>query len=147
MNGSPSSNLTTNQKNLIRRYLIWCYKTTKEELDRIDRYATQNMVDTVLLKKLRNGLRFKKASADDSYRALIIQFQEYMQKKLENADQKKFVDGFQKDLKPEYQYLLDRCRVIEETIRYFLGKKELAHICSLYEQEMIQRILQAKEHT
>ena len=32
---SKKRQFTQNEKNLIRRYLVWCYKTTKEELDKI----------------------------------------------------------------------------------------------------------------
>lgn len=47
--------ISYSQENLIRSYLIWCYKTTKEDLDRIDRYFTQVLVDRRLLDILLKG--------------------------------------------------------------------------------------------
>jgi len=39
-------------KTLTKRYLLWCYKTTKEQLDWIDRKFTQIQVDRYTLKCL-----------------------------------------------------------------------------------------------
>jgi len=47
------------EKNLLRRYLIWCYKTTKEELDKVDRYFTQDVADAYILKCLRSGKDYR----------------------------------------------------------------------------------------
>jgi len=132
------ASLTANERNLIRRYLIWCYKTTKEDLDRIDRYFTQIKADEVVLKQLRKA----RAHADR-----VGQFQAYMKSKEDNALKKKFKDGKGGEMLPEYQYLRQRFTAIETAICYFLGVKELKKICSLYETEMTRRILEAREHT
>jgi len=49
----PKNIFSLDQKNLIRSYLVWCYKTTKEDLDKIDRYFTQNHVDNFILSRLK----------------------------------------------------------------------------------------------
>ena len=50
--------LSENQQRLMRRYFVWCYKTTKEELDKIDRYFTQNTVDDYILARLLESEEF-----------------------------------------------------------------------------------------
>ena len=135
--------LSPNDRRLIRRYLLWCYKTTKEELDRIDRYYTQIKADTFILGNLRKSVEYKKR---DDYKKLVKDFDQYMKKKQSNVDQKKFVDVSKKKISAEYLYLKERFAAIEGAILYFLGKKELQNITDLYETEMTQRILQAREH-
>ena len=131
--------LSLKEKALIRRYLIWCYKTTKEDLDRIDRYYTQNLVDHFILDE------FKKGSAP--FLKQIDEFKKYLNQKLIKADQKKFSDKAAGKLTSEYQYLQKRFVAIEKSIKHFLGVKELGAIRNLYEEEMTERILQAREHS
>ena len=133
-------------KNLIRRYLIWCYKTTKEELDKTERYFTQLDVDTYVLKQLRAQKDYKRSTKTPSYRALVDQFEEYMAKKKANVIKKKYSDKKQTTLQPHYQYLKNRLLAIEGAIEHFLGRKEQKEIVRLYEEEMTRRILSAREH-
>lgn len=137
--------LNPNQKNLIRRYLIWCYKTTKEDLDRIDRYATQFVVDQYMLEKLK----FLKPSAGiaSEYKKLVEGFNDYLLNKKNKADEKKYVDSRKKEMAGSYVYLQERLKAIEEAVVFFLGKKDLTAIIKMYEQEMTSRILTAREHT
>ncbi|MCA9406907.1 MAG: hypothetical protein KC684_10240 [Candidatus Omnitrophica bacterium] len=134
--------LTPKEKNLTRRYLIWCYKTTKEELDKIDRYYTQLPADRFILDQLKKSKDYK----DKNYRALVDGFSDYMDKKKANVDEKKFSDKKCAHLKTEYLYLKNRFQAIERAIIRFLGKTQLAKIEELYEVEMTQRILSAREH-
>lgn len=62
-------------------------------------------------------------------------------------DLKKYKTVELKELKEDYAYLYERFCAIEKAIVHFLGKKELARIEFLYEQEMTSRILQSKEHS
>ncbi|MBF0521621.1 MAG: hypothetical protein HQL24_01040 [Candidatus Omnitrophica bacterium] len=144
---SPSLKTTLEEKNLIRRYLIWCYKTTKESLDRIDRYYTQLKADDFILKELKAGQDFKKEESNPAYKTLVKGFEDYMAQKKINVDQKKYSECDLKNLHPDYLYLKNRCSAIQNAIVHFLGKKELKAIQQLYEQEMTQRILQSREHT
>ena len=133
------------EADLIRRYLIWCYKTTKEDLDRVDRYFTQLEVDSLLLKELKKDRSFQESS-DKEYSKLVKDFAVYMDTKKENVLKKKFSDGKFTELRSEYLYLHNRFKAIEKMIVHFLGKPELNKICRLYEEEMTRRILQAADH-
>lgn len=138
---------TPNEKRLLRRYLIWGYKTTKESLDRIERYFTQLDVDGYLFDQLSNGQEYRSPKSSVEYKALVDNFQNYMQNKEENVLKKKFFDQKLGILNPDYQYLRNRFMSLEKAIGHFLGKKELAAIERLYEEEMTRRILEAKEHS
>ncbi|MCA9398213.1 MAG: hypothetical protein KC618_00575 [Candidatus Omnitrophica bacterium] len=134
--------LTPKEKNLTRRYLIWCYKTTKEDLDKIDRYYTQLPVDRFVLDQLKKEKDYK----NKEYRSLVDGFADYMDKKKANVDEKKFSDKKCLHLKTDYLYLKNRFQAIERAIIRFLGKTQLAKIEELYELEMTQRILSARDH-
>lgn len=133
--------LTQKEKNLTRRYLVWCYKETKEELDKIDRYFTQLKADDFILAQLKNTKDYRPSAGHRDYKNLVDQFKIYMNKKKSNVLKKKFRDNKHTKLNPEYQYLCNRFSAIEKTIAHFLGAKELNKISLLYEQEMIRRIL------
>ncbi|MBP9854122.1 MAG: hypothetical protein KBD53_04560 [Candidatus Omnitrophica bacterium] len=138
--------LIENDKNLIRRYLIWCYKTTKEDLDRIDRYFTQNIVDDFILEGLVKTKEYQ-LSSDEDYKNLIRNFEQYKIEKFRKAEERKFLDEKKNILKPQYIYLQNRLRSIEQAAIHFLGEDDLMKIIELYELEMTQRILTAREHT
>lgn len=142
---TSSQRLTQQEKNLIRRYLIWCYKTTKEDVDRIDRYFTQWLVDQHLLKDLNSSK--KKASCVKDYGKLIGDFEAYMHTKRANAQKKKILNSSSQKLQPQYEYLKNRLSAVEKAICHFFNKKELTRIRNLYEGEMTRRILEAREHT
>ena len=133
------TSLTEEERRLVRRYLLWCYKTTREGLDKVDRYYTQEIVDQFVLDYLRKG------DDADQYRERIDAFADYIREKVHRADQKKFVSAEQKEaLKEDYAYQKRRLRGIEEAIVYFLGKETMEEIVTLYEQEMTRRILAAE---
>ena len=78
--------LTQREKDLIRRYLVWCYTTTKESLDKIDRYFIQYKVDSVLLDEFKRGKDYASSSADGDYKKLVREFEQYAQTKKVNAE-------------------------------------------------------------
>lgn len=137
---SGKKKLSLTEKNLTRRYLMWCYKTTKEDLDRIDRYFTQLVVDARVLEIL------SKHGKDDEQRKKIDEFKQYMDTKEKTVLLKKYSNIPSKVLQPDYWYLRTRLAALEQVIIEFLGKKALKSIQSLYENEMTRRILEAKEH-
>jgi len=139
--------LTHKEKKLLRRYLIWCYKTTKEELDKVDRYFTQLIADDFILKQLKGTKDYKSSAGNKGYKNLVDQFKAYMNTKEVNVLKQKFKDRKHVKLNSGYQYLRCRFIAIEKTIVHFLGAQELNKICLLYEQEMTGRILEAREHT
>ncbi len=136
-----SQKLTLNEKRLVRRYLVWCYKTTKEQLDRVDRKLTQLLVDRYMLKDLKRG-----HEEGQYYSKPVKDFQEYIRKKEEEASKQKFDDSNQGELQPSYLYLQRRLQAVESSIVFFLGEKELPLIEKFYEEEMTRRILESREH-
>src|SRR3989338_4684562 len=92
------SPLTQNEKNLLRRYLMWCYKTTKEELDKVDRYFTQLKADDFVLKQLKRSEEYRSSKGAKAYKDMVDQFQVYMSTKEMNVLKKKFKDSGQKAL-------------------------------------------------
>ena len=134
--------LTQKEQDLIRRYLVWCYKTSKEELDKIDRYFTQAVVDDYLIERLKSS-----QDGGAPFRKSIEDFVQYAQEKKSKAEAKKFADPARRTLHPDYRYLKARFEAIEQAICHFFDQKELARIAALYEAEMTERILKAREHT
>ena len=141
-----SKKMTTREKELTRRYLIWCYKTTKESLDRIDRYFTQLQVDKVILRELTKSKEYKSPKKNFNYNKLVADFILYMERKESNVTSRKYVDPAKKEILPNYLYLQNRFKAIEKSIVQFLGKAELTKINKIYEEEMTKRIFAAREH-
>lgn len=137
--------LTQKEQGLIRRYLVWCYKTTKEELDRIDRYFTQAMVDDYLIERLKTSPECKARAT--LFQKSVEDFIQYAREKKTKVQGKKFADNAQTVLHPDYQYLNARITAIEQAICHFFDQKELERVAALYENEMMERILKAREHT
>lgn len=124
-------------KNLKRRYLIWFYKTTKEELDKIERKFTQLEIDRFILKELKNKDKEKRAEK------FMAEFQAYILNKEMDGIGLKY-EG--KQLKPAYYFLELKLKAIEKAILKELGNKGLDEIKALYEKEMAGRILKSVEH-
>lgn len=139
--------LTSNEKRLVKRYLIWCYKTTKEELDRIDRKFTQLKVDTLILDGHHQGVADLPAELRQDYSKLINDFKTYIQKKQEEAANSRLLESGGKPLAAQHAFLVNRFAAIQRAISYFLGVRELKSIEALYEEEMTERILTSREHT
>ena len=133
------------ERNLIRRYLIWCYKTTKEELDRIERKFTQLQVDEDILQYLRSSQTQVPPEIRRPYQQSLRDFRKYMRTKAADALTGKFLDPQKKIPQARYLYLKNRLTAVEKSIVRFLGKKELKAIRILFEEEMTNRILQARD--
>jgi len=133
-------------KDLIRRYLLWFFKTSKEAFERIERKTTQLMVDEYVLKGIKALGRRVSANSKMKYNELVKEFELYIKTKKEDELKLKFFDGQGKSLHPQYVYLKNRLEAVEEAIRHFLGEKELRRMRSLYEKEFTNRILQSREH-
>ena len=143
---TQQKNFSLSEKQLIRRYLIWCYKTTKETVDRIDRKFTQLKVDNHMLDLLSQNKDVRERKKDKPYAEKIFQFEQYIEEKAKGAEAQKFLNKDEGTWQPEYWYLKNRLSAIEKAICDFLGKKQLEMIQSLYEEEMIRRILSEREH-
>lgn len=123
--------------NLKKRYLIWLYKATKEDLDRVERKFTQLDVDKLLLKEL------EKANKDQRIQKQVDEFKAYLKNKEKEGLELKY-EG--KELKAGYAFLSAKLEAIEKIIKSVLGKEALAEIELLYEMEMTERILKSREH-
>jgi hypothetical protein len=130
------------KKNLQFRYLLWLYKTTKEEFDRIERKFTQVDIDRKLLRSMagqRDALKLKGEMTPGKF---LKDFKDYIDKKENDGLALKY-EG--RKLRPEYYHVSLKLEAIEESIVEELGKKALKKIKSLYEQEMRRRIIEARE--
>lgn len=133
MNKTPS--LSLEHKNLIRRYLLWAYKSTKESFERIERKTTQLVVDEFILAYLsKNRLEVPGS------------FKTYIAEKQRDELKLKFADADKKKLNPQYVQLRDRLGAIEAAVKYFLGNKELKRMQGFFEAEFTRRILESRDH-
>ncbi len=124
-------------KNLKKRYLIWLYKTAKEELDRIERKFTQLEIDRFILKEL------KRLDGTQKAKKFIEEFNAYIDKKEKDGLNLKYEGS---DLKAGYYFITIKLQAIEKAIENELGKRSLKNIKILYEQKQIERILESTEH-
>lgn len=130
-------------ENLKKRYFIWLYKITKEAFDKYERKFTQLDIDKSILGKMEKELKGtflpheKKALETD-----INKFKLYIEEK-EKACLKLKYKG--KKINPEFLFLDVKLDVIEKAIVEEFGSKTLEEIKSLYEKEMIERILKSRE--
>ena len=131
-------------KNLKYRYLLWLYKTTKEEFDRIERKFTQVDIDKKIMRYIGEHFNSRNLKRKNEARKLLKGFKEYINKKEKDGRELKF-DG--RKLTPAYYHLSLKLEAIEKTIVEELGNSRLREIKALYEQEMRRRIIEAQDHT
>lgn len=131
-------------KNLKTRYLIWLYKTTKEELDRIDRKFTQLEVDGVIFNKLKPAFNKLPKSQKEAYKKYLADWSGYIKNKKIDAEQLKFEKTG--EIKPNYLFLRIKLSAIESAIKKLIGRSQLNQIRLLYHQEMLKRILEERQH-
>ncbi|MFA4888059.1 MAG: hypothetical protein WC628_00590 [Candidatus Omnitrophota bacterium] len=124
-------------KNLKKRYLAWLYKVNKEALDRIERKFSQLGIDRLVLKEL------KKQDKAGALGKFITDLELYMQKKESEGLALKYAG---KTLKPDYAFLVAKLAAVEKAVVREFGRKTLSEIKTLYEKEMIERILKSTEH-
>jgi len=130
-------------KNLKFRYLLWLYKTTKEDFDRIERKLTQVGIDKKILRDMGENFNSRDLKKKNEARKLLKDFKEYINKKEKDGRELKF-EG--RKLKPEYYHLSLKLEAIEKSIVEELGHRGLKEIKALYEHEMMRRIIESQEH-
>lgn len=131
-------------RNLKRRYLIWLYKTTKEEFDKFERKFTQIEIDESILMQIEKEL--KEAYLPEEKQALekmVNDFRNYIAEK-EKASMGLKYKG--KKTNPEFIFLDAKLEAIEREIAKELGLRALARIKDMYEEEMISRIMKAVDN-
>ena len=137
--------MTRAHKDLIRRYLLWFFKTSKESFERIERKTTQLKVDEYVLENINKAQAAPKYCSKE-YDELVMEFEAYIKMKKADELKLKFSDSKGNSIHPQYLYLKNRLLAVEAAIRHFLGEKELRDMRALYENEFTTRILQVREH-
>ena len=117
-------------KALLRRYLVWAYKSTKESFDRLERKTTQLLADEYILKQL-----LKTKASGEEYEQLVGEYKDYIAKKRQMPVPQ-----------AQHRYLKNRLQAVEAAITHFLGHKELGKISAAYEEEFTRRIWESKDH-
>jgi len=130
-------------KNLKFRYLLWLYKTTKEEFDRIERKFTQVGIDKKIMRYMGEHFDSRDLKKKNEARKLLKGLKEYINKKEKDGQELKF-EG--RKLQPEYYHLSLKLEAIEKSIVEELGHRGLKEIKALYEHEMMRRIIESQEH-
>jgi hypothetical protein len=139
----------SDKQNLYRRYLLWCYKTTREALERVDRKFTQLDVDRFIHGELLKEPDLKEEPLAGRYRPGIEAFEKYMEEKERKAVAEKYQDAEAAEgsgQAAEYWSLCKRYQAVKRAVRKFCGSGAPAEFARLYEQEMTRRILEAREH-
>jgi len=122
-------------RNLVRRYLLWAYKSARESFERIERKTTQLIVDEYIFNYfLENKLEIPQ------------DFKSYIANKRKDELKLKFADGKRGKLHPDYVYLKNRLEALQAAIKHFLGEKQLEQFSRLYEEEFTRRIVEARDH-
>lgn len=125
-------------ESLMKRYLFWLYKTTRDELDKIDRKFTQLEIDNEIFKKLKKTVKPLKPEVTQGLDVFLRQWQEYIFGKDSDAQKLKFKEDGQMD--HAYLFLRLKLQAIEEIICKRFGKKELVLYKRLYEDAAMKRI-------
>ncbi|MFZ5800889.1 MAG: hypothetical protein ACOY3D_05905 [Candidatus Omnitrophota bacterium] len=116
------------------RYLVWLYKTTKEAVDRVDRKFTQLEIDRQIRAELVKEIN--RCAEKKALEKFLKELDEYIAKKETEAQSLK---------NPAYVFLKLKLTAVENSIERLLDKKSLEEIKELYQQEMLRRIIEAKD--
>ena len=119
------------KKSLHKRYLFWLYKTTKDELDKIDRKFTQLDIDRDIEKIL---------SSKEGISEQLKEWKEYIIAKESDALKLKFANEGSVD--PRYLFLSLKLEAIEHITKKMLGRRILLEFKKLYEDTSLRAIAQ-----
>jgi hypothetical protein len=129
-----------NIRSLHKRYLLWLYKTTKDELDKIERKFTQLDIDRRVEKILKVKAASLPKGAKKDLEPFLAEWKEYIFQKESEAQKLKFnEDG---SFAADYLFLRLKLGAVEEVVLARLGKKELAQFRAIYEEASVKRILE-----
>lgn len=130
-------------QNLKKRYLLWLYKTTKEAFDKYERKFTQLEVDEELLKEMERELKDSFLPGEKGeLEHFVNDFRKYVDDKEEACVKLKYKG---KKTNPEFIFLDIKLNAIETVIKKEFGKKFLEAAKILYEEEMVQRIMEERQ--
>ena len=88
-------------RNLKFRYLLWLYKTSREEIDRIERKFTQLDIDKAIIEDIKRKIKPQPKSKLKKY---LEAFKQYVDKKEKDGRHAKYKD--KKNLKDNYHFLI-----------------------------------------
>ena len=128
------------KKSLFKRYLWWLYKTTKEELDKIERKFTQLEIDRQLEVLLLKKIKGEDAWLRDGLGPYIEEWKKYIAAKETDAHSLKFTP--KNELNFNYIFLLLKLEAISEIIKARFGCRLLREMKRFCEKSAIKRILE-----
>ena len=143
-NNIPNNMKDKNTRDLTYRYLLWLYKTLKEELDRVERKFTQLEVDREIGRYILKNAHLSQIDDDIKFRELCRDWKEYTDKKESDGRALKYSGD---KWKAEYYFLMLKFEAVKKIITKLFSKKALDNIHEAYEDQMRQRILESREHT
>ncbi len=131
-------------RNLKKRYCLWLYKNAKEAFDKYERKFTQLDIDRDILLEVKNELMgsylpHEKAALEK----FVNDYEDYIENKEKSCME---LRSQGRKVNPEFIFLEEKLEAIEKIITRELGRRALAEIKTLYEEEMIQRILKSTEN-
>ena len=119
------------KRSLYKRYLFWLYKTTRTEIDKVDRKFTQLEIDRKIEKIL---------SANKGISAQLKEWKDYILSKESDALKQKFAsDG---SLDPGYRFLCLKLEAVEAITKKMFGARTLAEFKRLCEDAAMSLIAQ-----
>jgi uncharacterized protein YdiU (UPF0061 family) len=128
--------------NLKKRYLLWLYKTTKEQFDSYERKFTQLEIDEYLLREIENDLKGAYLPGEKKeLEKLVNDFRSYVDKKEESCLKLKYKG---KKINPYFIFMDVKLEAIEKAIKKEFDKAALDEIKQAYEGEMRERILKSR---
>ncbi len=131
------------EKNLKKRYFVWLYKAAKETFDKYERKFTQVDIDKdILLEMEKELLGVYLPHEKEALQRQVDDFQQYIENKEKSCAEFRDQD---KKINPDFIFSEIKLDAIEKVITKEIGKKGLEEIKSLYEKEMLQRIIKSTE--
>lgn len=121
-------------KLLRERYLFWLYKTTKDELDKIDRKFTQIGIDKSIEAILRKNTKSLCSGLREDVGLMVEEWRRYLQKK--ESD----VQGC--DVAAKYIFLHMKLDTILKITRRIFGVSKVMTFKKLYHEAAMKRIIE-----
>jgi hypothetical protein len=127
-------------RSLQKRYLFWLYKTTKDELDRIDRKFTQLDIDREMLDVFRRRAVDARDTVKGGVDAFVREWQEYVAGKEADARKLRFdEDGH---IMASYYFLHLKLKTVLRIVRRRFGARTVGDFKRLYEEASMRLIVQ-----
>ncbi len=127
------------KRSLYKRYLFWLYKTTKDELDKIDRKFTQLDIDRDMQKILQRKAKSYRGATKGGLEPFLKEWKEYIFEKESDAQKLKFTEEL--SLNPKYLFLRLKLEAIIMCAKRRFGSGALKEFRQLYEESALRRIL------